>query len=45
MRELVVRNVATEMGICGALAETLEAREIRMEILHGRKQPVISPSA
>ena len=33
MRELVVRNVATEMGVRGALAEAFEAREIRVEIL------------
>ena len=33
MRELVVRNVATEMGVRGALAEPFEAREIRMEVL------------
>ena len=43
MRELVVRNFATEMGICGALAEPLEAWETRMEILHRRDQHLISP--
>ena len=42
MRELAVRNIATEMGICGALAEPLETWEPRMEILHGRNRHPIS---
>ena len=34
MRKLVIRNVATEMRVRGALPEPFEAREIRMEILY-----------
>ena len=45
MREQVVRNFATEMGIRGALTKLLEARETRVEILHGRGQHPISSYA
>lgn len=43
MRELIVRDVATEVGICGSLAEPFEAWKIRMKILRGRDQHLISP--
>lgn len=38
MRELVIRDITTEMGIRGALPEAFEAGVIGMEILQGRKQ-------
>ena len=45
MRELVIRNIATEMGVRGALAEPFEAWKVRVEILQsGRDQGIpISP--
>lgn len=44
MRELAIRNVATEMRIRGALTEPFEPRVIRMEILYDRNQHPISPA-
>lgn len=38
MRELVIRDITTEMGIRGALPEAFEPGVIGMEILQDRNQ-------